>query len=685
MNIAGRNSRLSVTGSGLLTLLLVCASAMQAYSQGALKGPQNPPPKEMSKTVDHSENEGWIGRAGGLTYTFTNITLANTTTVYWTMLADSIKLSMDGGVYEGAEVLTFDATTSNLAGGIAVWTGATNIPVETGSPAPLLVKFSVTVVDQADAPLPLTDAISVGLTANSGGILPVTGNTMVFKVKMEMFVSGDGGTTYLPHLDYYDAAPTPPEAISAYSSYTYGFYWENDPPVLENILILNVDEGDTAKITSSILKAVDVESDSSDIHFILDAKKTGLWPQHGKLMNSDSDLAPGDTFTMEDIDKELMAYVHDGGETVKDTIAVSVVDGDGGKYKNEEDSIFFLIVNVTPYDDSPTVETNEGMTLNEGLTLALSDAMLLTSDPESISSAVTYTLDPEGNSDLPGNGLLKLNGIPMSDRATFTQADIHDGKLEYQHDGSETVLDGFVFQVADEFGHLAEDNGNNIFFFEIRITPVNDLPVLSKNMPLTVNQGAEAIISNLFLAATDAESDPQHITFTLDPDGNVDQPTSGVVKLNTTTLTDGQTFTMADINNNLVKYVQNGSANTADFLAFSVSDADGGVASDAGFTIFHLNVTITLQSALDNTTANSTGLFTLSPNPVTDWINLSFNGEAKGPVKLVLFNNIGEKIWEKKLEAVKEYSIPFSDYPAGVYYLKSGRNREVQTEKIIKQ
>ncbi len=649
MTIDGKNCQMKANVPGAVTALLIFALlTVQGYAQVTLKGPQSPPPKLSSITPNHPPNEGWIGRAGGILYTITNITLANTTTVYWTMLADSILLSMDGNVYDDAEVLDFDAAASNLAGGIAVWTGATNIPIEGGSPRPLLSKFVITVVDQSDNPLELTDPADVGLAANNGGMLLVTGNSMVFKVKVEMFVSDDGGTNYIPHLDYYDAAPTPIEAISAYSSYQYGFYWENDPPELENMLTLNVDEGDTSDITSAILKAIDVESDPAHILFIVDPKNTGESPMNGKVIWSDSDLAPGDTFTMEDVTNDLVAFVHDGSETVDDAIALTVVDGDGAKYREGEDSIFYLEVIVTPFDDPPVVELNEGMTVNEGETLELSESMLLTTDPESNAQAVTYTLDPAGNSDYPAHGLLKLNGIPLSDGATFTQTDIHDGNLEYQHDGSESVLDGFVFQVADEFGHLAKENENTVFFFEITITPVNDLPVLTKNNPLEVNKGAEVIISNLFLAASDIESSAQDIKFTLDPDQNVEQPTAGNVKLNGTTLTDGQFFTMADINNNLVKYLQNGNSSTSDFFAFQVSDADGGVASDAGFTVFHFNLTIIQPNDLPNTAVGSKVLFTLAPNPVTDQMNIKFSEEAAGEVTSHTVQQPGRKNMGKK-------------------------------------
>ncbi len=162
---------------------------------------------------------------------------------------------------------------------------------------------------------------------------------------MEMFVSYDS-INYIPYLDYYEAAPTPAEAISAFVSCSAGFYWEDDPPVLENNLVLNVDEGDTVTVTNTALKAVDLESAGTDIFFIVDPRKEDLLPANGKLMKSDIDIAPGDTFSMDDIDNEYIAYLHDGSETAKDSISLMLVDGDGKKYMAGEDSIFFLIFSI---------------------------------------------------------------------------------------------------------------------------------------------------------------------------------------------------------------------------------------------------------------------------------------------------------------------------------------------------
>ena len=665
-------------------LLLFFIFSIQGYSQVSLKGPVYPPPKLSSITSDHLPNEGGIGRAGGIVFTYSDITLANTTNVYWSMITDSIKLSMDGSVYDSSEILVFNPDISDLANGIASWTGSTKIPAEGSDTIPLLSKFTITVVDFNDDPLQLIEGKTMGLPENTGGMVHDTGSTMVFKVKMEMFVSYDS-INYIPYLDYYEAAPTPVEAISAFVSCSAGFYWEDDPPVLENNLVLNVDEGDTVTVTNTALKAVDLESAGTDIFFIVDPRKEGLLPANGKLMKSDIEIAPGDTFSMDDIDNEYIAYLHDGSETAKDSISLMLVDGDGKKYMAGEDSIFFLIFTITPLDDSPVVSVNEGLTLDEGGSGALSVQLLLTTDPESNISEIRYTIDPESNSAAPSHGILKLDNVPLVDGNVFTQAEINDGKVVYQHDGSEGDSDGFVFKVEDGTGNIAEDNGADLFFFEIYITPVNDMPVLTKNATIEVNQGSEITITSAYLAASDAESGDADIIFTIDPGHDIQQPNAGAVKLSGTTLSDGQTFTMADINDSKVTYKQDGTSKITDFIPFSVSDRDGGILSDGGFTVFHFNISIRLASGLEDEVEGDERIFTISPNPVSDQIYLIFNAETAGKLKLMLFNNAGEKIWEKVDAAAKDYNIPFSDYPSGLYYLRVELNNEIQTEKVIKK
>jgi len=208
----------------LLTIFVLSSVLIiPLYSQEFLYGPQNPPPKESSITFTGTENDGLIGFPGGKVYTFTNIILANSTTAYWTMLEDAVKLSMDDSGYLSAENMPFNPGLSNLPGGVLIWTGATRIPIANAAGtgidhyANLLSKFIMTVYDQSNAAISLVSPTITGLPEYCGGAVLISSNAMVFKAKMEMFVSDDNGGTWTPHLTYYNAAQTPAGLESVYS------------------------------------------------------------------------------------------------------------------------------------------------------------------------------------------------------------------------------------------------------------------------------------------------------------------------------------------------------------------------------------------------------------------------------------------------------------------------------------
>lgn len=527
-----------------------------------------------------------------MVYTIQNITLSNTTTVYWTMIDNAVKLSMDGPAYDGSENMMIDPAQTNLPGGIITWTGSTKMPLAAGGTQALISKFIMTATDLGGIAIPLVDPTATGLPAGTGGAVLITSNAMVLKVKLEMFVSDNGGGTWVPHLDYYDAAATPPAAESAYSTYGFGFYWENNAPELVNHELINVDEGDTVIISSSELKADDVESESADLRFILDPLEEGLLPANGKLQVDSTDITLPDTIAMSDIYANLVRYIHNGTETVADSIPLLLFDGDGKRYMIGEDSVFYLKINITPVDDDPIVVKNTGATLDEGGEIVITEDMLLTSDAESSADKIKYTLDPDFATVYPNNDL-KLNGVPLIDENTFTQADIAAGRLVYTHKGDEDDTDGFLFRVEDEYGHFASVDGIIDFFFEIDITLTNDNPLFTKNLPLVVNEGDTGVISNLIIAAIDEESGPEDITFTINPDFQVANPVYGKLTLNDVDLADGGTFTMDDVNNNRVKYIHNGEESTGDFIPVGISDPHGGIARDGEYTVFHITIVIT--------------------------------------------------------------------------------------------
>src|SRR4051794_18375412 len=116
---------------------------------------------------------GDIGRAGGLTYTFSGVTgglLGQFQSLEWGPAdANAVQLSMDGLIDAPGETLTFAPGASDLANGRAIWTGTAQYPIAV-APGMLSLQTRFTMT----AP-PIT-----GFTATSGygdgATVPVPGN-----------------------------------------------------------------------------------------------------------------------------------------------------------------------------------------------------------------------------------------------------------------------------------------------------------------------------------------------------------------------------------------------------------------------------------------------------------------------------------------------------------------------------
>lgn len=149
-------------------------------------------------------------------------------------------------------------------------------------------------------------------------------------------------------------------------------------------------------------------------------------------------------------------------------------------------------------------------------------------------------------------------------------------------------------------------------------------PQLAANNPLTAGLDTTNVITSSYLQATDVESDPSLIIFTIDPSGG--PPFAGFLQINGTNLVTGSTFSQADINAGRLLYIQNGTCSPNDGFTFNVNDSDRGVASDNGFTNFDFNINIdesnlppvALNQSIDVVGGTYSGFLTASnPNCVS--------------------------------------------------------------------
>ena len=104
-------------------------------------------------------------------------------------------------------------------------------------------------------------------------------------------------------------------------------------------------------------------------------------------------------------------------------------------------------ITINPLNDAPVLVLNTGITLNEGASSAITNTQLQSTDTDNTAAQITYTV-----TDITDNGVLKLSGSPLALNGLFTQADIDNNLITYEHNGSETTSDNFTFDVDDPSG-----------------------------------------------------------------------------------------------------------------------------------------------------------------------------------------------------------------------------------------
>ncbi len=96
---------------------------------------------------------------------------------------------------------------------------------------------------------------------------------------------------------------------------------------------------------------------------------------------------------------------------------------------------------------NPFLLTNLGLKMEQGQTRGIGQDKLESQDADNTASELTYTIVA-----VTQRGDLYLNGTKVDYGTRFTQKDINDGKLTYQHTGGPMETDGFLFVVEDGTG-----------------------------------------------------------------------------------------------------------------------------------------------------------------------------------------------------------------------------------------
>ncbi|MDX2217155.1 MAG: cadherin-like domain-containing protein [Oculatellaceae cyanobacterium bins.114] len=300
----------------------------------------------------------------------------------------------------------------------------------------------------------------------------------------------------------------------------------NRPPVLNVNQGLTLNAGETGVINSSFLTATDPESDPSQVIYRLETTTS-----NGTVFLNGTAISSSQTFTQADINTGLLTYQHNGTRTNQDGFRFSLTDGN-----TTIRSLSFNIGIILP-NLPPTLAVNTGLTVTEGAIAPISNTALQTTDAENGSNFLFYQIN-QGVT----HGTLLLNNIPLTVGQTFTQADIDNNQLRYQHDGTETNQDSFGFVVTDGAATITGS-------FALNINLVNDAPVLINNTGLTLTPGTSPVIGRNQLLATDEEQDTSELIYTV-----TELPINGFVRRNGTALQVGDTFTQNDIDAGRITY-----------------------------------------------------------------------------------------------------------------------------------
>ncbi|MCP4425025.1 MAG: tandem-95 repeat protein [Chloroflexi bacterium] len=309
---------------------------------------------------------------------------------------------------------------------------------------------------------------------------PPTVGTLVF--------TATGAFTYTPPLNYngsvtftyraHDGGSFSNEAVV-----TITVTAVNDPPIANND-----DYTTTEDITLTVGAVEGVLANDSDVDDGALSASLDVGPSSG-----DFDLSGDGSFVYTPtVDYSgLITFTYFANDTISDSLAASTV-----------------AITVTAVNDDPILAVNDGLTVSENGAMTITNSLLQVTDVDNGDSQLSFLLDTA-----PAYGVLKLDGVDLSTASPFTQEDIDQEKLVYNHSGNDTATaDLFKFAVSDGAGGSIPTTT-----FPIAITLINYPPTAVDDEAATLED--TAVISNVISNDSDPDGDldPTTVTVTVSP------------------------------------------------------------------------------------------------------------------------------------------------------------------------
>uniref|UniRef100_A0A671VMF0 Fras1 related extracellular matrix 1b n=1 Tax=Sparus aurata TaxID=8175 RepID=A0A671VMF0_SPAAU len=269
-------------------------------------------------------------------------------------------------------------------------------------------------------------------------------------------------------------------------------------------------EGQRVVLNTDILLASDSSGRPEELVYTVSVP-----PRHGLVHAVQQPGVPLSAFTQLDVAAHRVCYTHDNSHHAEsDAFSFVVTNGDSSR----SGTLHFTIEHGDRIP--PTLHHNTGLRLQDGSTESIGADQLQLTDPDTVTANLSYVI-----TQLPRYGKLLLRGVPLSPPLSFTQTDVDELNLAYQHNpGSPADIDRFYFLPTDgsnrgylEFGQLREEPA----VFNIQVDRVDRTPpsLSTRRSPSSVvdlGGGRFGIfITSKHLQASDPDSPTEELEFSI--------------------------------------------------------------------------------------------------------------------------------------------------------------------------
>lgn len=366
-------------------------------------------------------------------------------------------------------------------------------------------------------------------------------------------------------------------------------------------------------------------------------------PKYGtvSLISQDNVKISAKSFTVAQLNENLICYEHDSSEVTRDWFTV-VARSNSLDKESLPATIHITIISVN--DEWPQIVNSSDAEVWVNTSVQITNQHLASIDDDSTASEITYTVST------PMNGyLIESESNTTIDR--FTQEDIDLGKVYFVHVGSE---DGsFRYQVSDG------RNGGLSGLFNIRVKARK--MKMEVNQKLLVTPGMQQSITRRHLMVTTEDlSEEQEFTYRV-----IKAPTFGRLMLET--FKNGHeklnNFTQRQINENLVLYEQNVPITSPIVTDRAIFDVESPNISTLKSVYFAIEIAI--ESFKNVIPTNSRELIQIRPLKVDE-----------GKFKVLSENEINMINLRSQIKSEEKIFLKITTFPVNGIILRSGASIE---------